>query len=68
VLILLSACLIAQPATCRDERIELSYEATSAFVCLRHAQGALATWQASHPEWHVARWRCASKETLPKDL
>ncbi|MCJ2128763.1 hypothetical protein [Methylobacterium sp. E-045] len=68
MLILLSICLAAQPSHCKEDRISLSYEATNPFICLRTAQSALATWQESHPEWHVTRWRCAARESLPKDL
>jgi hypothetical protein len=68
MLLLLSVCLLAQPATCREDRIELSYEASSPFVCLRNSQSALAKWQGEHPEWHVERWRCAARGSLPKDL
>lgn len=68
MLLLLSICLIAQPDQCREDRISMSFEARSPFVCLRHAQSTLATWQAEHPEWHVARWRCAARGSLPKDL
>jgi hypothetical protein len=46
----------------------MSFEKSSPFVCLRNSQSALATWQAAHPEWHVERWRCAAKGSLPKDL
>ena len=52
----------------RAKRIEMSFEKASPFVCLRNSQSALATWQAAHPEWHVERWRCAAKGSLPKDL
>ena len=68
MLLLLSICLVAQPSTCREDRIQLSYESTSPFLCLRTAQSSLATWQAAHPEWHVARWRCAARGSLPKEL
>ena len=68
MLLLLSICLIAQPDQCREDRISMSFEARSPFVCLRHAQSTLATWQAEHPDWHVASWRCAVRGTLPKDL
>ena len=68
MLLLLSICLVAQPATCKEDRIELSYEATSPFICLRNSQSALATWQETHPEWHVARWRCAARGSQPKNL
>lgn len=66
--LLLSVCLIAQPDQCREERISLSYERTSPFLCLRNSQSTIANWQSSHPEWHVARWRCAPKGSLPTDL
>ncbi len=68
MLLLLSICLVAQPSTCREDRIEMSVEKSSPFVCLRNSPSALATWQAAHPEWHVERWRCAAKGSLPKDL
>jgi hypothetical protein len=68
MLLLLSICLVAQPATCREDRIEMSYEGSNPFICLRHSQSALATWQAAHPDWHVERWRCAARGSLPKNL
>lgn len=68
MLILLSICLIAQPNQCREDRIALSYESANPFICLRTAQSELAKWQSAHPDWHVNRWRCAARESLPKDL
>lgn len=68
MLILLSVCLMSQPSTCKEDRIDLSYEASSPVVCLRNSQSALATWQEAHPEWHIAKWRCATRTGLPKDL
>ena len=43
MLLLLSICLVAQPSTCREDRIEMSFEKSSPFVCLRNSQSALAT-------------------------
>ncbi|HEV7440366.1 MAG TPA: hypothetical protein VGN94_12200 [Methylobacterium sp.] len=68
MMILLSICLLSQPTTCREDRINLSYEASSPFICLRNGQSTIATWQAAHPEWHVARWRCAARGSEPKNL
>lgn len=68
MLLLLSICLVGQPATCREDRISMSYEGTNPFVCLRNAQSTLAAWQSAHPEWHVERWRCAARGSLLKDL
>ena len=61
MLLLLSACLIAQPATCRDEQIPVGGGAANAFICLRNSQSVLAQWQDENPEWHVEKWRCAAK-------
>lgn len=68
MLILLSVCLLAQPTKCHEDRIQLSYEASSPFICLRNSQSALAKWQAEHPDLHVAKWRCAPRGSIPKDL
>ncbi|GJD43556.1 hypothetical protein AFCDBAGC_1408 [Methylobacterium cerastii] len=68
MLILLSACLLSQPTQCHDDQIPMSYQGTNPFICLRHAQSVLAEWQAAHPELHVAKWRCAVRGTVPRDL
>jgi hypothetical protein len=60
VFLLLSVCLIAQPATCRDEQIPVGGGAANAFICLRNSQSVLAQWKEEHPEWHVEKWRCAA--------
>lgn len=68
MLILLSICLLAEPTRCREDKIDLSFEARGPTVCLRNSQSALAKWQAEHPEWHVNRWRCAVRGSVPRDL
>ncbi|MGU3360975.1 hypothetical protein ACLBWX_11630 [Methylobacterium sp. M6A4_1b] len=68
MLILLSICLLAQPSECREDKIDLSFEARSPTVCLRNSQSALAKWQEEHPEWHVTKWRCAVRGSQPRDL
>ena len=39
--LLLSVCLIAQPAKCHDERINLTYDSPNPFLCLRNSQSTL---------------------------
>jgi len=60
VLLLLSVCLIAQPATCHDEQVQVSAGMSNPFLCLRNSQSVLAQWSEEHPEFHVERWRCAA--------
>ncbi|WP_461656618.1 hypothetical protein [Methylorubrum aminovorans] len=66
--LLLSVCLIAQPAKCHEERINLSFDSPNTFICLRNSQSTLAAWQEEHPDYHVKSWRCAPKGSLPNDL
>jgi hypothetical protein len=68
MLILLSVCLAASPATCKEERIEWSFEDASHMSCVVHAQGVLARWQAEHPLWRVIRWHCVARKQAPTDL
>lgn len=68
MLILLSVCLLAAPATCKEERVDWSFESASYIGCVVHGQGVLAQWQAAHPLWQVTRWRCVARKAAPTDL
>jgi hypothetical protein len=68
VLILLSVCLLASPATCKEERIDWSFEEVSMIGCFAHSQEAIARWQQDHPQWRVTRWRCVVRKLAPTDL
>jgi hypothetical protein len=64
MLILISVCLLASPSTCREERLNFSFEQVSAMTCLVGSQAAIAEWQQGHPGWQVKRWRCAAPGAL----
>ena len=68
MLILLSICLIASPTTCREDRLDWSFENASYFACFAHSQVAIVQWQAEHPLWRVVRWRCVQRDKAPTDL
>ena len=57
IAIILSACLISDPAVCSDHKIPLSSE-ISAIQCMKFALPQVAQWSEEHPRWHVIRWRC----------
>jgi hypothetical protein len=55
--ILISVCLIAQPADCRtyeQPATELSANPGTAFV---QAQGLVARWLDQHPSFQLSKWR-----------
>lgn len=68
MLILLSVCLISSPSTCREERVNWSYEEVNYMGCLVQSQPVLAQWQTEHPQWRVERWKCVPRKQAPTDL
>jgi hypothetical protein len=61
MLILMSICLLADPSSCREERLSFSFEEPNAMACLVRSQETIAEWQRSHPEWRIDRWRCVQR-------
>lgn len=57
VTIILSACLISDPAVCKEHRLPLEINADVA-QCAMHAPPHFARWEEDHPKWRVVRWRC----------
>ncbi len=55
--IVISACLIADPSSCRDYTLPVDGD-MDAMRCALEAPPFLATWQQSHPQWTVRRWKC----------
>jgi hypothetical protein len=56
--------MLSNPTTCREERLNFSFERTSAMACVMQSQPAIAEWQQGHPDWQVKQWRCAAPGTL----
>ena len=57
IALILSTCLVRDPAVCRDHRIVLSPE-ISAIRCMTTAPPHIAQWNELHPQWRVVRWQC----------
>lgn len=68
MLLLMAVCLVAEPKTCREEQIVWSLENAAAIQCMSSAQFAIVEWQASHPAWHVTRWRCVPTSAKKIDI
>lgn len=66
--IVLYACLISAPATCREERINVSMEATAPTACIMSSQFTIAQWSEEHPQWQVGRWKCVPSNRLFRDI
>ena len=53
--LLIAACLVSG---CREFPLLYDAREVSLMTCMVSGQTEVARWQASHPEWRVARWRC----------
>jgi hypothetical protein len=56
VALVLTVCLQADAAVCRQERIEFT---GTSMACVIDSQPIVAEWGADHPEWRVASWKCS---------
>lgn len=56
--LVLLVCLAAQPAACREERLQMA--AAAPVACLVAAPAAIAEFAGDHPELipQPQRWRC----------
>ena len=51
-------CLFDDPKSC-EQREMIVHEPISAMACLMSAPSELARWRETHPNWRIARWKCA---------
>jgi hypothetical protein len=68
MLILMSICLLADPSTCREERLSFSFEQANPMTCMIRSQETIAEWKESHPDWTVSAWKCVSRGRVPVSL
>lgn len=57
MIIVLSACLIAEPSTCKDFKVPLDGDMDTT-QCAMSAPPFFARWSEEHPAWRVKKWRC----------
>jgi hypothetical protein len=56
--LILLACTLANPGACHEYHV-LFQTSGSLQSCMTQAQPYLAQWAGEHPNFRVARWRCA---------
>jgi hypothetical protein len=54
--LVMTVCLLATPANCREERPEIGD--ASFMSCVSQGQIYVVRWLAEHPAYDVRRWRC----------
>ena len=66
--VILSVCLLSSPNTCKEERVQQSVEQSTPIACVVQGQSTVADWGSAHPQWHINKWRCVSRDRLSHDL
>lgn len=67
--LILSVCLLASPATCKEEALPLAGEQPRlASQCLVSAPAVIAEWADTHPRWRVMKWRCGDAPGKARDI
>jgi hypothetical protein len=56
--LLVSVCLIEEPARCKDVSLTFAAEGMSQMQCVMGAPPEIAKWIDSHPKWALKRWTC----------
>jgi hypothetical protein len=65
--LVLTVCVMAQPSTCRDQRLLFDSDRTL-MQCMMSAPPTIAQWGAQHPDWFVRRWQCRYPKKDEKDI
>lgn len=65
--LVITACIVAHPATCRDQRLLLDAD-TTPIQCMMNAQPTIAQWGTEHPDLFVQRWKCQYPRKGDKDI
>ena len=56
--LILSLCLLDNPAKCREEAVTFSTESVTPLQCLMGAQPVIAQHMELRPRWACKRWSC----------
>ena len=61
-----SVCMIADPAHCKDVRLNFVEQNVSVHECLFNGQLEIIKWTETHPDWQVAKWSCGRAGVMAK--
>jgi len=64
--ILLSVCLVTNPATCKDVSLNYMSDQVTPQQCMFRGQVAISRWVAGHPKWQLTKWKCGAAREFAK--
>jgi hypothetical protein len=63
-----SACLLAEPATCKDIHLTYQSDHVTLMDCFLYGQSEMAQRGNVHPQYRVGRFKCAPVDLAQKDI
>lgn len=66
--LIISACMVTNPATCKDVHLTYLKEIASPYQCMRVGQPEMAKWSISNPKWAIRKWRCGRVNVSHKEI
>lgn len=64
--IVLSVCLVQDPAKCKDVNLNFMGDSITAQACMFKGQVAISRWSEGHPNWRITKWRCGIAKQMAK--
>lgn len=65
MVLVFTACLVSAPEDCRVREMTI-FEDVGPLACMMGAQGELARWTETHPNWRIDRWRCEGQRPVQR--
>ena len=66
--LIISACMISSPGTCKDVHLTYIGNVPTPFQCMRVGQPEMAKWSMSNPKWSIQKWRCGRVDVSRKEI
>lgn len=64
--IVLSVCMIGEPARCKDVRLSYLADSVTPHQCMLYGQAEIAKWTEGNPNWKIERWSCGQARQVAK--
>lgn len=64
--LVVSVCLLDDPARCKDVSLAYADETLTPMQCMMGAQSEIAKWAEGHPKWVAKRWSCRPAGRIAK--
>ena len=64
--ILVSVCMVNDPAQCKDVHLNFMAESVTPMECMVIGQAEIAKWIEGQPKWQLKRWSCGPAGQIAK--